>query len=79
MLCFHSPKSIFLVGLVQPSFENLNLPDRLYRQADPRRTVAGELRFQQFSVPDMHSSWQALRAIREQYDEIVRNYQNKAT
>jgi hypothetical protein len=35
-------------------------------------------RFQQLSVPDMNSSWQAMRAIREQYDEIVRNYEDEA-
>ncbi len=35
-------------------------------------------RFQQLSVPDMYSSWQAMREIREQYDKIVRNYEDEA-
>ena len=35
-------------------------------------------RFHQLSVPDMYSSWQAMREIREQYDKIVRNYEDEA-
>ena len=31
-------------------------------------------RYLQLSVPDMFISWQAARAIREKYDQIVRNY-----
>ena len=45
------------------------------------RNPGGEtalLRFQQLSVPDMHSSWRAMRAIREQYDGLVRNYEDEA-
>lgn len=31
----------------------------------------------QLSVPDMYLSWQAARAIREKYDQIVRNYEEE--
>ncbi len=34
-------------------------------------------RFLNLAVPDMYMSWQALRTIREKYDEIVRNYETK--
>lgn len=34
-------------------------------------------RYLQLSVPDMFMSWQAARAIREKYDQVVRNYENE--
>ena len=54
--------------------ENPYIPPLVFkpRGSDPMS------RFHQLSVPDMYSSWQAMRAIREQYDEIVRNYEDEA-
>ena len=34
-------------------------------------------RYLNLAVPDMFMSWQTLRAIREKYDEIVRNYEDE--
>ena len=34
-------------------------------------------RYMRLAVPDMFVSWQAMRAIREKYDEIVRNYEDE--
>ena len=35
-------------------------------------------RFVNLAVPDMFMSWQALRKIRERYDDIVRNYEEES-
>ena len=54
--------------------ENPYIPPLVFkpRGSDPMS------RFHQLSVPDMYSSWQAMREIREQYDKIVRNYEDEA-
>lgn len=36
----------------------------------------GETRYLMQGVPDMFIVWQAVRAIREKYDDVVRNYDN---
>ena len=34
-------------------------------------------RYLNLAIPDMFMSWQTLRAIREKYDEVVRNYEDE--
>lgn len=57
---------------------------RLHAPGDPFIPELGPVptpersdRFLTLAVPDMFMSWQALRKIRERYDEIVRNYENE--
>lgn len=58
----------------------LNAPENPYIPPLVPKPVGRDAapRFQQLSVPDMNSSWQAMREIREQYDKIVRNYEDEA-
>jgi hypothetical protein len=58
----------------------LNVPENPYIPPLVPKPVGTDAmpRFQQLSVPDMYSSWQAMREIREQYDKIVRNYEDEA-
>jgi len=54
----------------------LNAPEQPFIPNMGDMPPSNSERYLTLAVPDMYVSWQALRAIREKYDAIVRNYED---
>lgn len=58
--------------------QRMNAPEEPFiSPLGPEPTARSVDRFVNLAVPDMFMSWQALRKIRERYDDIVRNYEEE--
>lgn len=57
--------------------EALNSPEDFRITFDPGSKVTRDAFFAT-SVKDMYGTWRAMRQIREQYDEVVRNYEEES-
>lgn len=55
----------------------LGAPEDPFVPALGRYPAGDSDRYLHLSVPDMYMSWRAVRAIREKYDTIVRNYETE--
>jgi hypothetical protein len=59
--------------------ERMNAPNEPFvAELGPEPTSKSSERYVNLAVPDMFMSWQALRSIRERYDDIVRNYEEES-
>ena len=59
--------------------QRINAPETPFiMELGSEPTSRGADRYLNLAVPDMFMSWQALRKIRERYDDIVRNYEEEA-